>query len=148
VQGLGFSRKDGRQFIAAYAASAAILAKQAPTQRDRDTWEKIAEFWLDLERMKADVPFKFGNRLPLPPNLKSAQSYGASSGRVQFSTVITCQGCGQEGAESWEIGGKTANDNLDIQFVARLGDFYERISETPPFPIEVVCQRCGKVMSD
>jgi hypothetical protein len=67
--------------------------------------------------------------------------------RDQFTNTITCPKCGQQGQETWEEAGQNSSLGPDPHLVVRSGDFYERISRKAPYPIEVVCGRCGAVVA-
>ena len=66
--------------------------------------------------------------------------------RNQFSSTITCPKCGQQGHEIWEDATQTSHLDPDPHLVARSGEFYERLAKKDPYPIEVVCGRCGTVL--
>ena len=56
----------------------------------------------------------------------------------QLQTVaLVCTGCGHAGTALWEGSG------IDRQLV-RLDGFYERLARKEPYPIETVCNNCGK----
>ncbi len=54
-----------------------------------------------------------------------------------------CPKCGKLGAIIWEPGLSTKGQCP--QFIKVTGDFYERIANTPPYPIEMVCRSCGGI---
>lgn len=56
---------------------------------------------------------------------------------------VRCPKCSTTGTITWDAsGGQTP------QFISLTGEFFERISRKPPYPIELVCLRCGTVQSD
>jgi hypothetical protein len=58
---------------------------------------------------------------------------GSSLGGPYHSDEIRCPKCGRCGQIKWD----------GSQFVELTGDFYERLSPQAPYPIELVCKRCG-----
>jgi len=66
----------------------------------------------------------------------------------QFTNMITCPKCGQQGHETWEETGQNSGLGPDPHLIMRSGDFYERLSRKAPYPIEVVCSRCETVVPD
>ncbi len=55
--------------------------------------------------------------------------------------AVHCSKCGTDGTIVWnELGGQ---DNVSREFVRIVGDFYERLRNKPPYPIELVCNICG-----
>lgn len=54
---------------------------------------------------------------------------------------IFCPTCGKEGAVIWELAARARGDGKDLVRIE--GDFYERLSRKPPFPIELICHVCG-----
>jgi hypothetical protein len=55
----------------------------------------------------------------------------------QNAVDICCPKCRSRATLVWEISGK------DKTLVRLTGHFYERLSATPPHPIELVCLKCG-----
>jgi hypothetical protein len=53
---------------------------------------------------------------------------------------INCR-CGKVGSIVWENARSEKGAQRD--FVKIDGDFYERLSKRPPYPIELVCNSCG-----
>jgi hypothetical protein len=64
---------------------------------------------------------------------------------AQFTRPILCPKCGQRGSETLERGSNFAQRNPEPQLVQHSDEFYERLAKKPPYPIELVCQRCGAV---
>ena len=64
-------------------------------------------------------------------------AHARSSDFRQNSVDLRCTKCGSKGVVIWE--GHGANKTL----VWLSGQFYERLAKQPPFPIELVCVRCG-----
>ncbi len=62
---------------------------------------------------------------------------GVSAPALQ-TDAIRCRACRNTGALVWQ---ETAQGR---QLVRIEGDFYERLVKKAPFPIEIVCNRCGK----
>jgi hypothetical protein len=59
------------------------------------------------------------------------------------SNSITCPRCGRVGTIIWETVSTPDGDRKDL--VGIEGGFYERLSNCPPYPIELVCEGCGGV---
>jgi hypothetical protein len=59
------------------------------------------------------------------------------------SEEFRCPKCGRPGTIISEPTPPTKNSAA--QFIEVIGDFYERIGNTPPYPIELVCHSCGDV---
>ena len=55
----------------------------------------------------------------------------------QYSVDLRCTKCGSKGIVIWEGHG------ADKTMVWLSGQFYERLAKQPPFPIELVCIKCG-----
>jgi hypothetical protein len=55
--------------------------------------------------------------------------------------TIRCPGCGKDGMVEWED--MPDRSGVTRQLVKIVGDFYERLSKKPPYPIELVCKDCG-----
>ena len=55
----------------------------------------------------------------------------------QYAVEICCPQCQNRAILVWEKSGK------DRTLVRLSGRFYERLSSTPPHPIELVCLQCG-----
>lgn len=55
----------------------------------------------------------------------------------QISANIVCPKCEAVGVVVWEINGE------ERSLVSLSRGFYERISTTSPYPIELVCHQCG-----
>ena len=53
---------------------------------------------------------------------------------------IHCR-CGRVGSIVWEDA--PSEEGAQREFVKIDGDFYERLSKRPPYPIELVCNCCG-----
>lgn len=70
---------------------------------------------------------------------------GSRFGSYQsHSNAFICPGCGNSGSVQWE--GNGTSDQK--QMVGVKGDFFERLSKTAPYPIELVCNNCGTVQKD
>ena len=61
----------------------------------------------------------------------------------QTDTVV-CPKCGNCGVISWDLV-QTANGTKK-DFAGITGNFYERLSKQPPYPIELVCTACSVVV--
>ncbi len=59
------------------------------------------------------------------------------------SEEFRCPKCGKPGTIIWEPA--PSMKNSAAQFIKVTGDFYERIVNAPPYPIELVCHSCGGV---
>jgi hypothetical protein len=57
--------------------------------------------------------------------------------RQPRTVALICPACGQAGTALWEGSGS------DRQLV-RLDGFFERLARKEPYPIETVCNNCGK----
>lgn len=55
--------------------------------------------------------------------------------------TIQCPKCGKKGSIVWEDVPHT--NGVAKELVRIEGDFFERIAPKPPYPIELVCNRCG-----
>jgi hypothetical protein len=53
---------------------------------------------------------------------------------------IRCR-CGKIGSIVWEDA--PAAEGVRQELVKLDGDFYERLSKRPPYPVELVCNTCG-----
>jgi DNA-directed RNA polymerase subunit RPC12/RpoP len=68
--------------------------------------------------------------------------------RDQFAAPIECPKCGQRGVVTWE---KTAHGSVkgpEPTLVNLSPEFYERVSKKVPYPIELVCNRCGATQDE
>jgi hypothetical protein len=61
------------------------------------------------------------------------------SHHLKYSDTVRCPRCHRTGTIEWEA---AAEKNLK-ELVRINGEFYERVSKKPPFPIELVCVGCG-----
>jgi hypothetical protein len=70
--------------------------------------------------------------------VKAAVGAHATSSRYhQHSVDLRCPKCGCKGVVVWEGHG------ADKTLVWLSGQFYERLAKRSPFPIELVCMKCG-----
>lgn len=71
-------------------------------------------------------------------------SFKASSISVrQHSDEIVCRNCGRSGTVVWD---DVTRLNVSTPELAGIdGPFFERLSKTAPYPIELVCRACGGV---
>ena len=60
----------------------------------------------------------------------------------QFTANIICPACGAVGAVTWE---KLGSERTLVRLSK---GFYERISRKMPYPIELVCNECGKAQPE
>jgi uncharacterized OB-fold protein len=60
----------------------------------------------------------------------------------QFAVTVYCPACGSNGEVVWERVGK------ERQLISLSPSFYERLSKTPPHPIELVCRKCGAAQNE
>ena len=60
----------------------------------------------------------------------------------QVSNNIICPKCMAVGVVVWELAG------AEQSLVSVTRNFYERISKKAPFPIELVCDRCGTAQAE
>lgn len=56
----------------------------------------------------------------------------------QFSVTIVCPACGRAGVVTWE---KVGNER---SLVSLSDGFHERVSTKKPYPLELVCNGCGR----
>jgi len=63
----------------------------------------------------------------------------------QNSEHITCDDCGNSGELFWLTLGPLGTRP---EFGGISGRFYERISRKPPYPIELICNCCGKAVQN
>lgn len=61
---------------------------------------------------------------------------------VQFTANIICPGCGVIGVVTWERHGN------ERTLVGLSKGFYERVSKRKPYPVELVCNDCGKAQPE
>ena len=64
--------------------------------------------------------------------------------RVDVSRASDRPKCGNCGVISWDLV-QTANGTKK-DFAGITGNFYERLSKQPPYPIELVCTACSVVV--
>jgi hypothetical protein len=57
-----------------------------------------------------------------------------------LTDTVLCPKCGNCGVISWDS--VPTPRGLEKYFVGISGDFYERLSNKPPYPIEIVCGSC------
>ena len=63
------------------------------------------------------------------------------SGYTQYLTdTVLCPKCGNCGVIKWNY--VHTHSGLKKDFVGIAGDFYERLSDKAPYPIEIVCCPC------
>ena len=63
---------------------------------------------------------------------------------IQRTDTVTCQRCGNVGVLKWDCIPVPGGFKKD--FIGIVGDFYERLSKKPPYPIELVCTPCNLVV--
>jgi hypothetical protein len=57
-----------------------------------------------------------------------------------LTDTIRCPKCGNSGVISWDYVPTPSGPQKDFAGIS--GDFYERLSSKPPYPIEIVCSSC------
>jgi hypothetical protein len=55
----------------------------------------------------------------------------------QFTVSLFCSKCGAKGSVTWE------RENGQRVLVKVCDSFYERLRKKAPYPIELVCVKCG-----
>jgi hypothetical protein len=66
-----------------------------------------------------------------------------SGERDQFSVPILCPNCGQKGVATWEENKRIGSDGPQPTLIRLSSEFYERVSKKSPYPIELICNKCG-----
>ena len=65
-----------------------------------------------------------------------------SSTAERFETKIICPKCHAKGSLQWE------RVNAEISLIGLPKGFHERLSRTPPYPIELACDSCGTTQEE
>ena len=99
-----------------------------------------------------DIRDRSWNAVRAPAHSSGTHSMSGSTEstpeRDQFTSAITCAGCGQNGIAVWEENHTISPRGPEPTLVSLSKEFYERISKKSPHDIELVCQKCGAVQPE